>query len=193
MRLSRTDLVPVLAIIAGGAVGLAVSASLVLSTRFEYAAAPVPLDETPVTAELATDGRGYVFRSVDETPQPVFSPDGRSIMYWSRDGQPIPALSPDGRWLAYSSDESGREEVYVRSFPNVESGRIRMSINGGSRPQWASNGQELFFWDADRGFVVAEVAAGENALWVRADGSGGGSVRVIVSGAESTRSEPAGN
>jgi len=28
-----------------------------------------------------------------------------------------PAISPDGRWLAYESSESGREEIYVRPFP----------------------------------------------------------------------------
>ncbi|MDX1382509.1 MAG: protein kinase, partial [Thermoanaerobaculia bacterium] len=37
------------------------------------------------------------------------------------------ALSPDGRWLAYESDESGREEVYVRPFPDVGSGRWQVS------------------------------------------------------------------
>ena len=60
----------------------------------------------------------------------------------------------------------------MRSFPDVESGRIRVSINGGSRPQWAITGQELFFWDADRGFVVADVVTGESStLWrIRADG-----------------------
>ncbi len=40
------------------------------------------------------------------------------------------ALSPDGRWLAYQSDESGRFEVYVRPFPDVESGRTVVSTNG---------------------------------------------------------------
>jgi Tol biopolymer transport system component len=31
-----------------------------------------------------------------------------------------PSLSPDGRWMAYDSDESGRVEVYVQSFPNPQ-------------------------------------------------------------------------
>ena len=45
-------------------------------------------------------------------------------------------VSPDGRWLAYQSNESGREEVYVRPFPNVERGRTPVSTGGGTRPLW---------------------------------------------------------
>jgi Tol biopolymer transport system component len=55
-----------------------------------------------------------------------------------------PALSPDGRWLAYTSDESGRNEVYVRSFPGPGR-RAIVSQNGGTEPVWAPNGRELFY------------------------------------------------
>ena len=68
-----------------------------------------------------------------------------------------PALSPDGRRLAYTSDETGRAEVYVRPFPDVDSDRVRLSTDGGSGPLWAHSGSELFFVDADRGLIVAEV------------------------------------
>ena len=54
-------------------------------------------------------------------------------------------LSPDDRWLAYESDESGRYEVYVRPFPNVDSGRWQVSTGGGRMPVWARSGNELFF------------------------------------------------
>lgn len=54
-------------------------------------------------------------------------------------------ISPDGRWLAYDSNESGRYEVYVRPFPNVNDGRWQVSTGGGARPLWARNGQELFY------------------------------------------------
>ncbi len=60
MRLSRTDLVPVLAIIAGGAVGLATSAALALSSRSDH----VPVAD-----------------------QSVIVPDGQRIVYWSSDGR----------------------------------------------------------------------------------------------------------
>jgi serine/threonine-protein kinase len=56
-----------------------------------------------------------------------------------------PAISPDGRWLAYQSDESGRDEVYVRPFPAVDQGLWPISSGGGGEPRWAPNGRELFF------------------------------------------------
>jgi len=56
-----------------------------------------------------------------------------------------PALSPDGRWLAYISNETSRYEVYVRPFPDVESGKWRVSTDGGIMPAWAHSGSELFF------------------------------------------------
>jgi serine/threonine protein kinase/Tol biopolymer transport system component len=59
------------------------------------------------------------------------------------------AISPDGQWLAYESTESGRSEVYVRPFPNVNSGRFPISTAGGSKPVWAPNGRELFYLDGD--------------------------------------------
>jgi eukaryotic-like serine/threonine-protein kinase len=48
-----------------------------------------------------------------------------------------PEISPDGRWLAYQSKESGRDEIYVRPFPNVDAGRVLISTGGGTRPAWA--------------------------------------------------------
>jgi serine/threonine-protein kinase len=66
-------------------------------------------------------------------------------------------VSPDGRWLAYQSDESGRFEVYVRPFPNVNDGRWQVSSNGGSRPLWSRNGSALFYLDADRRMTVVAV------------------------------------
>jgi serine/threonine-protein kinase len=55
-----------------------------------------------------------------------------------------PALSPDGRWLAFSSDESGRQEIYVHSFPPGRAA-MRISRDGGTEPRWATDGRELFF------------------------------------------------
>ncbi len=54
-------------------------------------------------------------------------------------------VSPNGQWLAYESNESGRLEIYVRSFPNVDAWKRRVSTNGGTQPLWAQNGQELFY------------------------------------------------
>jgi serine/threonine-protein kinase len=54
-------------------------------------------------------------------------------------------ISPDGHWLAYDANDSGRAEIYVRPFPDVNAGRWRVSETGGSAPLWAQSGQELFY------------------------------------------------
>ena len=54
-------------------------------------------------------------------------------------------ISPDGRWLAYQSNASGRSEVYVRPFPNVNDGQWLISTGGGTKPMWGPDGRELFF------------------------------------------------
>ncbi|MFQ5653022.1 MAG: protein kinase, partial [bacterium] len=69
-------------------------------------------------------------------------------------------ISPNGRWLAYTSDESGRNEVYVRAFPEMDS-KVQVSANGGSQPVWAANGQELFY--RGEGHIIAvTVVPGKN-------------------------------
>jgi eukaryotic-like serine/threonine-protein kinase len=54
-------------------------------------------------------------------------------------------VSPDRRWLAYEADSSGTLEVYVRPYPDTQSGYWRVSASGGTRPLWARNGRELFY------------------------------------------------
>jgi serine/threonine-protein kinase len=58
-----------------------------------------------------------------------------------------PDISPNGRYVAYRSSESGRNEVYVRPFPQVDSGSWQISTRGGTRPAWARSGRELFYVD----------------------------------------------
>jgi serine/threonine protein kinase len=71
----------------------------------------------------------------------------------SRSIERYPVFSPDGRWLAYSSDESGREEVYVRPFPNPD-GKWKLSLEGGTEPLWARNGKQLFYRRHDQAWEV---------------------------------------
>jgi len=57
-----------------------------------------------------------------------------------------PNLSPDGRWLAYVSDEPGRDEVFICTFPKLEN-RTPISNNGGTEPVWAPDGKRLYYRD----------------------------------------------
>jgi serine/threonine-protein kinase len=69
-----------------------------------------------------------------------------------------PRFSPDGRSLAYVSNESGRNEVYVRSM--TDPARTRpVSTDGGAEPVWARDGSELFF-RAGTKMMAASIAAG---------------------------------
>ncbi|HET9386059.1 MAG TPA: protein kinase [Gemmatimonadales bacterium] len=76
----------------------------------------------------------------------------------TRYGEGAPAISPDGRWLAYASNESGRNEVYVRPFQGPGE-RSTVSIDGGNEPVWSPTGRELFFRNGDA-MMAVDVSAG---------------------------------
>ncbi len=84
-----------------------------------------------------------------------------------------PVFSPDGHWLAYSSDESGKEEVYVRPFTGP-GGKSQISTGGGSYPLWSRDGHKLFFLTPDWLIMVTgctakgdSFAAGKPQVWAR--------------------------
>ncbi len=60
-----------------------------------------------------------------------------------------PQVSPDGRYMAYQSDESGKGEIHVPSFPNVNEGKWQVSNGGGGSPLWSPDGRELFYRSGD--------------------------------------------
>ena len=70
-------------------------------------------------------------------------------------------FSPDGKWVAYSSNESGRWEVYVTSFPEAH-GKWQVSNSGGDQPRWRSDGKELFYFAPDSRLMAVPVKTGGN-------------------------------
>ncbi len=70
------------------------------------------------------------------------------------------ALSPDGKWLAYTSNESGRNEIFVRPFPNTAAGRWQVSTTGGAAARWAHSGRELFYEAPSGDMMVVPVMPG---------------------------------
>jgi hypothetical protein len=79
--------------------------------------------------------------------------------------QAVGRFSPDGRWVAYMSDESGRYEIYVRSFsldaagtPSATAGKWMISTGGGIGPRWRGDGRELYYLAPDGKLMTVEVA-----------------------------------
>ena len=70
-------------------------------------------------------------------------------------------FSPDGKWVAYSSNESGRWEIYVTSFPEAH-GKWQVSNTGGDQPRWRGDGMELFYLSTDSKIMAVPVKTGSN-------------------------------
>jgi eukaryotic-like serine/threonine-protein kinase len=77
-------------------------------------------------------------------------------------------LSPDGRWIAYESTETGRDEIYVRPFPNSQDGKWQVSTSGGTNPKWGHSGRELFFVSG-AGEMVAAAVVMDNGTFAVSD------------------------
>ncbi len=65
-------------------------------------------------------------------------------------------FSPDVRWIAYVSNESGRNEVYLDSFPTMTRKR-QVSIDGGIQPRWRRDGRELYFLGGDGALMAVPI------------------------------------
>ncbi len=76
-----------------------------------------------------------------------------------------PDISPDGRWLAYVSDESGRREVWVTSFPDSEQRKL-VSNEGGTAPAWSPDGREIYYLSENKLMVVDADAGSELSLGI---------------------------
>jgi Tol biopolymer transport system component len=139
-----------------------------LFTRAAGGAAPEePLFTSPALFKeprsWSPDGRWVVFDQID--PQ-----TNRDLWIIPVDGDRSPRaylrtpftegwgqVSPDGRWMAYASDESGRTEVYVDSFPTPRN-KFRVTDHGGASAMWRKDGRELAVMGLDgRSVLVADV------------------------------------
>jgi Tol biopolymer transport system component len=138
---------------------------------------------------LSAEGAGEAVaistpRGLSQQPNDV-TPDGRELVFGSQEPQtgfdlwildtaggkpPVPylntayndlsaRLSPDGHWIAYISNENGRDEVYVQSFPTLGS-KVQVSNGGADAPAWRRDGKMLFFIAPDESLMSAEVTPG---------------------------------
>lgn len=123
---------------------------------------------------------------------PVVSPDGSTLVYaLQRDGEwnfdilarPIdgdsttardliktptvdwwPTFSPDGKFLLYVSGSSGRDEVYVTTFPEPST-LWQISSTGGNFPRWSKDGRTIYF-TTETEIWSASVTVGDRSLTV---------------------------
>jgi Tol biopolymer transport system component len=89
----------------------------------------------------------------DRTPYPIVQASFNEV-----DGR----VSSDGRWLAYASNESGRYEIYVTTFPKGGE-RWKVSTIGGELPKWRRDGRELFYREGSKLMAVSVDPGGEFA------------------------------
>jgi serine/threonine-protein kinase len=119
-----------------------------------------------------------------------WSPDGKYILYSSQspttardvwavplegpDRKPFPVVqtpaeerggrfSPDGKWMGYSSNETGREEIFVRPFPGPGPA-LRVSTEGGRLLFWRRDGKELYYLREDQLMAVPVNGAAKGTL-----------------------------
>jgi eukaryotic-like serine/threonine-protein kinase len=72
-----------------------------------------------------------------------------------------PRFSPDGRWIAYVSNESGRDEVFLRSLADPAR-KQQLSNGGGTEPVWARDGTEIFYRVGNK-LMALSIADGRTA------------------------------
>jgi eukaryotic-like serine/threonine-protein kinase len=126
--------------------------------------------ENKVPTSFSHDGRFLLYLSVDPKTK-----DDLWVLPLGGDKKPFPFLqtefnevdgqfSPDGRWVAYVSDESGRNEIYVRTFSpdstaaaSDTAGKWQVSYGGGTDPRWSADGKELYYMTPDWKLMAVEV------------------------------------
>jgi dipeptidyl aminopeptidase/acylaminoacyl peptidase len=120
----------------------AAAPELLLARAFDQFPAAITPDGQTLVFERKTNasGRDIWILPLQEkrTPRPYLETPANEY---------APALSLHGRWLAFVSDESGRDEVYVASFPRAGV-PVQISLDGGGRPRWASS-RELVYQGRD--------------------------------------------
>lgn len=109
----------------------------------------------PLFSQSVNSSYDLYWAPVDRTGRPDV--EKRTLLLGTPFGEALGSLSPDGRWMVYASDESGRYEIYVTSFPKP--GAIhRISRSGGREPIWNPKGGEILYLDGSDMYSV-EVAA----------------------------------
>jgi eukaryotic-like serine/threonine-protein kinase len=117
--------------------------------------------QRPDSAQAVTGSDAGIIRNAGKGPlEPLVA---------SRFEESYVGVSPDGRWISFVSDQSGREEVYVRDLKG-ERDQVLVSVDGGNEPVWSPDGRELFYRETrqENPFLVAARLATTPGLAVTA-------------------------
>ena len=112
----------------------------------------------PIAMSFPPDGKNLVV--MDQGDLALLPMDGKgqfTPLMRTAFAEGLGEISPDGRWLAYQSNESGQDQIYVRPFPDVNSGRSQVSPGGGTKPVWARDGRELFYLDVNGALTAVSI------------------------------------
>ena len=139
----------------------------------------VASDQSKVATSVSADGRFLLYFSID--PQtgtdlwvaPMVGDRTPSVLLKTPFREAYGAFSPDGRWVAYHSNESGRPEVYVRSFVppgaagaavTAAGGQWQVSTAGGIYPTWRADGKELYYLNPAGAMMAAPITVTGSTL-----------------------------
>ena len=118
-----------------------------------------------VTEDWSLDGRYITYSTIDFKTSNIdiwvlpMKGDRRPFPYLqTKFNESDSQISPDGKWLAYTSDESGRPEIYVQSFPSPGN-KLQISTAGGVTPAWRKDGKELFYVSPDKKIMLVTINA----------------------------------
>ncbi|HXM76822.1 MAG TPA: hypothetical protein VN971_08600, partial [Thermoanaerobaculia bacterium] len=124
-------------------------------------------DETKFASDWSRDGRYIAYASRgkktgwDAWALPTFGDRKPLPIVAGQFAELNPMFSPDTRFVAYQSNESGRFEIYVQSFP-VASGKWQVSSSGGSDASWRADGKELYYRSAEQKLMAVDIQTGES-------------------------------
>ena len=129
-------------------------------------------DQSKWPTSWSADGRFLLYHSLDPQTNadlwvvPMVGDQTPSLFLRTPAREAYGAFSPDGRWVAYHSNESGRQEVYVRPFvppgqggadAGAPGGRVQVSTTGGVFPLWKPDGTEVYYLNPEGAMMAVPV------------------------------------
>jgi eukaryotic-like serine/threonine-protein kinase len=153
-------------------------------SKIAYGVGPVGLITVDIFQKPASGGKEELVQRSGQVRLFDWAPDGKNVVFTPEqtvgktqtdlfllpmegDHKPVPYLqtsfgefnaqfSPDGRWMSYTTDDSGKDQVWVRPVPDTGK-KYQVSTAGGTRARWSRDGKELFYISLDQKLTAVPV------------------------------------